>query len=261
MSQPGGAVGQARFGPLTPQPAYRQICAAIEAEIMGGRLKPGDMLPTETELAQAFAINRSTVREGIRLLEESGLVERSGGRRLTVAKPSAETLGVRMSQALILHRVTMQDLWQVMLALEPTAAALAATARTEADLAALEANLAASEAAKADARRLTELDLDFHALVAEAAHNRALTLAREAIGRLFFPAFASVVMEVDTAAERLLTAHREIAKAIVAQDQAEAMRWMERHVIDFRRGYLLAGLDPDAPVVSLQQRQPTGLGS
>lgn len=239
---------KALFRPLEPAPAYKRLCQAIEVEIMAGRLKPGDLLPTETALAEAFALNRSTVREGIRLLEQSGLAERIAGRRLAVAHPSTKALGQRLSQALVLHDVTFRELWQTIAALEPAAAAYAAKARNESDLEAIRQNLKESEAARGDTRRLSALDVSFHELVAKAAHNRALLLAREAVGQLFYPAFAVVVTRLDTAAERLLTAHRAIAEAIERQDEDEARRWMVRHIDDFHRGYCMVGLDPDAPI-------------
>ncbi len=246
---------KALFQPLEPAPAYKRLCQAIEAQIMAGRLKPGDLLPTETALAEAFALNRST-REGIRLLEQSGLVERSAGRRLAVVvRPSTKALGQRLSQALVLHEVTFRELWQTIAALEPAAAAYAAAARTSADPEALHANLDASEAAQADSGLLTALDVSFHALVAEAAHNRALLMAREAVGQLFYPPFAVVVTRLDTAAARLLTAHRAIVEAIERRDRAEAQRWMARHIEDFHRGYFKAGLDPDAPIASLSEEE------
>ncbi len=244
---------KALFRPLEQAPAYKRLCQAIEDEIMAGRLNPGDQLPTETALAEAFQLNRSTVREGIRLLEQSGLVERIAGRRLAVARPSTTDLGKRLGQAMVLHAVTFQELWQTIAALEPAAAAHAAEARRPADLEALEENLAASEAAADDPLRLSELDVAFHAIVAEATHNRALLLARAAVAQLFYPAFAVVVTRLDTASARLLTAHREIAKAIARQNAAEARQWMERHIADFRRGYCKAGLDPEASIATLME--------
>ncbi len=243
------------FRPLETAPAYKRLCQAIEEQIMAGRLKPGDLLPTEAALSEAFVLNRSTVREGIRLLEQSGLVERIAGRRLAVARPSTKALGARLSQALVLHDVTFRELWQTIAALEPAAAGYAALARSEADLTALEENLEASASALDDTRLLTQLDVAFHALVAEAAHNRALMLAREAVGQLFYPAFAVVVTRLDTAAERLLTAHRAITEAIRRQDAEEARRWMARHIEDFHRGYCRVGLDPEAPIDSLTEER------
>ena len=56
-------------------PAYKAVSAEIERIILSGALEPGAPLPTEQELAQQFGVNRSTVREAIRQVEQEGLVE------------------------------------------------------------------------------------------------------------------------------------------------------------------------------------------
>ena len=71
-----------RFERIKPRPAYELVAEAIEKKILAGRLKPGDPVGTESELVRQFGVNRSTVREGIRLLEQSGLVAREPSRRL-----------------------------------------------------------------------------------------------------------------------------------------------------------------------------------
>ena len=59
---------------MNATPAYQLVAEAIEREILAGRIRPGDPLGTEAELVKQFGVNRSTVREGIRLLEQGGLV-------------------------------------------------------------------------------------------------------------------------------------------------------------------------------------------
>jgi len=86
-----------QFDPLVPQPAYGRVAAAIEQKILDRSLRPGDPLPTETELAAQFAVNRSTVREALRRLESAGLVARvrsDGDRRKVgvVLTPEGERL-------------------------------------------------------------------------------------------------------------------------------------------------------------------------
>ena len=63
-------------------PNYRRVTLAIEEQILGGRMKLGDPLPTEQDLAEQLGVNRSTLREGLRALENAGLVKRAGGKKL-----------------------------------------------------------------------------------------------------------------------------------------------------------------------------------
>jgi len=70
------------------QPAYGRVAADLESRILKRTLRPGDPLPSETELARQFDVNRSTVREAVRRLESAGLVGRAPGtKRLRVTRP------------------------------------------------------------------------------------------------------------------------------------------------------------------------------
>lgn len=232
------------FDRLLVEPAYRVVANAVEQQIMEGRIKLGQRLPSETELARQLGVNRSTVREAIRVLEQNGLVGREGGRRLVATMPRQADLATRVSRAMILHEVTFLELWETMMALEVMAAQLAAERATEEDLARLDANLKATEAGAAvgDNKRLVELDIEFHLIVAQASKNRALLLAREPVGLLFYPSFFNVMSRLN-AGERLFVAHGEILRGIREHDPKHAGLWMERHIKDFKRGYELANLD------------------
>jgi DNA-binding FadR family transcriptional regulator len=140
------------------------------------------------------------------------------------------------------QQVSFEELYEAMRALEPASAAGAAARRDSGVLAELDDNLLRTRRALNDSACLTELDIEFHQLVATAAGNRALDLARQALSGLFYPAFYAVMSRLN-AAERLLAAHEHIVAAIHTSDVMTARNWMERHIDDFRRGYELANLD------------------
>lgn len=238
------------FAKLDHAPAYKVLSEAIACEILEGRIRPGEQLPTEHGLAEQFGVNRSTVREGIRLLEETGLISREGGKRLVVAIPSYDALANHMGRAMVMHEVTFRELWEATMAIEPPTAALAAR-NLEAEIAEqLRNNLIRTEVALSEGRSVVMLDIEFHALVARAASNRALLMAREPLGLLFYPAFEAILSTVSTAGKRLLTAHKAIFDSLNAGDADKAQEWMEKHIVDFKRGYKAAGLDMDQPIRS-----------
>jgi GntR family transcriptional repressor for pyruvate dehydrogenase complex len=242
------------FEKLRGVPAYRLVVDAIRDDILNGRIKPGERIPSETSLAAQLGVNRSTVREGMRLLEEAGFVRhRPGGKRRYAAEPprsSAEgALDVNVAPAL--RAVTFIEYWEIVMALEPTAAALAARRAVPADIAALAKNLYRTRDAVRTKQSVTQLDREFHHLVANAAHNRALLAAAYPLRRgIFYPALEAV-MERMNADERLLVAHETIFDAIRLHDETRAREWMEKHIVDFRRGYELANLDITS-IVALQ---------
>jgi DNA-binding FadR family transcriptional regulator len=238
----------ATFGRLDVAPAYRVVFDRIEALIMEGRLKPGDVLPTETELAEQFDINRSTLREGIRLLEQNGLVERGAAKRLTIAVPQILDLAARVSRALTLYDVTFLELWEAYMALEPVAAELAAARITPAELAELEDNLREMTASRNDLSRFFDLDIEFHSLIAKAAHNRPLELSRAPISILMMPAARAILPKLKTY-DRVIFAHRQILDALANHDSARAGEWMRKHSWDFRRGYERIGFRAEERLV------------
>jgi len=235
------------FEPLVPQPAYGRVAAAIERKIVDRALSPGDLLPTENELARQFDVNRSTVREAVRRLESAGLVGRaSGSKRLRVTRPGQAETATNVSRALALDDVTFIELWEAMLAIAPRTAALAAGHGGETDLSQLEARSAAIEAATG-AEAVTSV-VEFFGALARASRNRVLVLAMQPVTRLLAPSLRRMIDRVPQARSRIAVAQRCLVEAVRNCDAAEAEAWMTRHVQDFRRGYELAGIALDTRV-------------
>jgi len=232
---------------LSRQPAYRSVTDHLSQRIVAGDIALGDALPTETELAERFGVHRTTVREGLRLLEQDGLVQRQG-KRLIVCAPSPSNAARSGERALRLQQVSLLDVFQVALALEPICAQVAASQATAADIGGLDDNLARTEAIVARGDSPVDVDLEFQSLVAQATHNAALLLARAPISRLMHLGYAIAAPALPQSGTRLLQAHRHIADAIASRDAAAAEHWMRRHMLDYRRGCEAAGLDMRAPL-------------
>lgn len=235
------------FDKLDVPPAYRVVAEAIERNILVGRLKIGDRLPSEFELAKQFGVHRSTVREGIRLLEQSGLVARVGRTTLEVTLPPFQEIGSRTSRALSMHQVTFRELWEASMLTEPAVAEMACAKMSDDDIAALEANCDAMAASVDDLDRFVKLDTEFHDLIAQATRNKVLTLMREPISLLFLPAGQNILPRLKTH-DRVIEAHRHIIKALKARETSVAREWMARHMADFKRAYERTGLDLDKPM-------------
>ncbi len=73
-----------------PLPYYQQLYAILRDEIINARWKPGDMMPSETEMIEQFDVSRITVRQALELLVEEGLIYRRRGRGTFVAVPGIE---------------------------------------------------------------------------------------------------------------------------------------------------------------------------
>lgn len=236
------------FEPVEREPAYTRVSAAIEAKILSRALKDGDPLPAEMDLAQQFRVHRSTVREALRQLESAGLITRPpGAKRMVVSRPHADKIASGMRQALVLHEVSFVDVWEAMMVIEPEVAALAATRRTQADIEAL-MKISQAFAAATESGVAVDLVGDFFELLGTCARNQVLVLAKHSLAQVLAPSLAVMIDRVQQARSRIIGAQQKIIAALQSRDAEEARKWMAKHVRDFKRGYEVAGIPPDAVV-------------
>jgi GntR family transcriptional regulator, transcriptional repressor for pyruvate dehydrogenase complex len=228
------------FAPLDDHPAYRQIANVIEQRIVGRSLRAGDPLPSETDLARQFGVNRSTIREAIRELETHGLLGRvRGEKRLRVTRPEPLRVSSGVSRALALHDVTFLELWEAMMAIEPVAAQYAAARRTPLQLQALTRASARFKREVADTPAAVSAVVDFFTAVAEASGNQVLALSQAPLNLLLAPALTRMIDRVPQARARIQDAQGKIATAIKLRRSEQARTWMEKHIRDFKRGHEL----------------------
>jgi GntR family transcriptional regulator, transcriptional repressor for pyruvate dehydrogenase complex len=232
------------FAPLLNEPAYRKVAAAIGERILSRALREGERLPPETELARQFGVNRGTVREALRELQSRGLLERRPGSKLMcVSRPHHAAVAQGVSEALLLHDVTVRNVWEALTILEPPIAHAAARARTEEDLACVEAAAQTFAAAREDTEQAVLRSAEMFRCLARATHNPVLGLAQEPLLQLLEPSLRVMIDKVPQARSRIATAHRRLLEALAARDEDGAHDWMARHIRDFRKGYEVAGID------------------
>lgn len=231
------------FEPLGYAPAYLRVSEAIRDRILCRELKEGEALPTEIELARQFEVNRSTVREALRKLESSGLLgRRAGGKRLYVTRPTRESVGGGLSQALTLHETRVVDVWEALQAVQPGIAQAAALRRTPAALEQLVAAAQRFASRRGDRDLAVEDVAGFFNALGEASDNPVFVLLNEPLLRLLKPSLAVIIDRVPQARGRIESAQKQIVDAVREQDAETAAAWMTRHVRDFRRGYEVAGI-------------------
>ena len=153
-----------------------------------------------------------------------------------------------MTRAMVMQEVTFRELWQVANQLEPLAAELAAGKISPSDLDTLKANVEAMAAVIETGESPVKLDMEYHSLLAEFTGNKVLLLSREPVGILLFSAFETIRPEIEQAPRRNLEAHRHILAAIEARDAMMARKWMQKHMRDLMRGWVLGGHDIDSTI-------------
>jgi DNA-binding FadR family transcriptional regulator len=244
-----------KFRRIHATPAYQLVAEAIEKKILNGGIRPGEPIGTEAELVKQFGVNRSTVREGIRLLEHDGIIQRQSNRRLAVSLPHYERLASRTTRAMVLHEVTFRELYEAAMALQLATIEGAAQRATPSMVAALEVNVERTAQVLGDAGAVAELDAEFHALIGKASANRVLQLAREPSDLLVYPTTKMILAKVPEGPARLLEAHRMLLDAIRRRDVEAGRLWARRHLNDWRKGFERSGNDLDQPIDRLFLRE------
>lgn len=207
-----------------------RIVAEVREALFEKRLKPGDFLGGEKDLAARFGVSRIVARDALRTLEALGIVEikvgAGGGARVAKGSPRlfAEALAVQLD----LTGVGVSEVMDAQRAIECLAAELAAENATPADHARLKHLLEDAAAKLDDMDAFTRSSLEFHLAVAEASHNRVLVIQLISLQHVSWPSRNRTLMR--PVARHILDVHRELASLIEAGDGAAARRLMGDHV-------------------------------
>src|SRR2546430_9607739 len=126
------------IAPIKSTRISEAIVRQVKAMIAEGRLKSGDQLPPERDLAQKFVVSRTSVREALRALESLGLIEIRPGEGTFVRGVSVESLIEPLALAMLSHREAIGELFEARRLLDPAIAALAARRATPEELAEME---------------------------------------------------------------------------------------------------------------------------
>ena len=207
-----------------------QIVTDVRQVLLARRLRPGDFLGTEKEIASRFGVSRIVARDALRTLQALGVAEirmgRGGGARVASGNPRlfAEALAIQLD----LTGVTVGEVLDAQRAVETLAAELAAEQATAADHARLRRLIADAESKLGDVAAYTRSCRDFHLAVAEASHNRVLAVQLFSLEHVAWPARNPTL--TPAVARRILDVHRQLAELIEMRDGAGARRLMDEHV-------------------------------
>jgi GntR family transcriptional regulator, transcriptional repressor for pyruvate dehydrogenase complex len=222
------------FQPIERQKIYELIADQLLRRISERQLHPGDPLPTERELTQAFRAGRSSVREALRMLESKGVIENRGNGTFVVAG-YANPLNTSVQLLLSLDQATMLDVYELRRILECEAAGLAAQRHTDSHLGLMDAAIDEMAAALASddldrGSRYIDGDLRFHLAIAEATRNGVILHTMDALRGVIRRALMSIFL-IPQSPERSFEQHRSIRSAIAARDAVAAREAMRAHLV------------------------------
>src|SRR6266545_3547629 len=213
-----------------------QVVAFVRNLIDRGRLRPGDRLPAERDLASQIGVSRPSVRAGLHALAAMGVVQsRLGSGTYIQDGPPAlgsEPLGFLAA----LHGFTTQEMNEARQILEVGGAALAAERATPEQVATLADEVAGLFASLDDPHVFLMHDINFHRGIAAASHNPVIASIVEMVSALYYDRRRETV---ERASDRDLRgaarAHRRIYLAIQARDVEAARRARSEHLMQAYR--------------------------
>jgi GntR family transcriptional regulator, transcriptional repressor for pyruvate dehydrogenase complex len=216
--------------PVKSTRIYEEIVRQIKTMIAEGRVKGGDRLPPERELAEKFVVSRTSVREALRTLESLGLIEIRAGEGTFVRSASVEALIEPLAVVIVTQREAVRELFEARRLLEPGIAALAARRAGSEEIADMERIL--DEQAKEVAAGRTGIvqDAAFHTAIAGAAHNRAITRIVNTLMDLLTQSREDS-LHTPGRPTRSHQDHRRILSAIQGRDADGARGAMHEHLV------------------------------
>jgi DNA-binding FadR family transcriptional regulator len=237
MQAPSPAVA-AVFEPVQTATTLEETVERLGTAIRLGLLGPGDRLPPERDLADQLGIARSTLRQALTSLTESGhLVAqrgRGGGTFVSAAPPLAESSRVELSDG---H---WRELLDYRIAVEVGAAVLAAERARPEDLAPLQGHVEAMRAAT-DFQPYRRADVFFHLGIAEASHSARLVAAMTEVQGKMSELIAHIAHPMPVLA-RSNEQHAALITAIERRDSWGAAHVVREHLKGTEQ--VLAGLMP-----------------
>lgn len=197
----------------------------LRQQILSGRLAPGDLVPTERELREAFGVSRTTVREALHGLVTSGFLERRSNQ--LYVRDRTEIPDDEVDLAELAARLSVEDVFETRRALE--SAAVAAAARNWADGEVDELRSILERMRPGIGPDYHSADVEFHTAIVRMSRNAVLLQVYESSTHLFFrlPSFWRVFARQHSDPARAITGfdgHAPLVDAIERRDADEAVR-------------------------------------
>ncbi len=221
---------------ISPEPSERfggsierssiafQILERIKSALIRGDLKPGDYLPSETELTQSLGIGKSSVREAIKMLQAIGIVEVRRGHGTIIRREPGDPLVDPMAFGMILARGMTRDVLDFRAMFEPAYTLQAMVNATDEDHQRIQQAIDDMGTAIANGEQTSRHDVSFHRAILHATHNPMTIRGGRTLLELIE---AALETSMQTLPETALNDHKAIYAAFQAGDAERVRRAIE----------------------------------
>jgi DNA-binding FadR family transcriptional regulator len=222
-----------RFKPIRQFRISEEVLSQLKESILLGKFKSGEKLPSERELTEEFQVSRGVIREAIRILEITGFVTLRQGPTggAFVTDLSFDHVGNAFLDLFLANKVSIPELANVRLFVEPEVARLAALNATEEDRKRLtEAQEGEFLSVSITAARIIQFQRVHH-VIAESCQNHFYEAISKSMLRLTFEVVEAV--DPDHEALHMPGEHKHIIDAVISANAEAARAAMQIHMEKF----------------------------
>lgn len=223
------------YKPVKKNRLYEEVAEQIKISIFEGKLKPGDQLPSERDLAQVFDVGRPTIREALRTLGVLGLIESTPGYKGSVVKKIDVTqyLDVLKEQFSLLIKSdvkTNKELWEVRKYIELGISHAVAKNASDAELAELDDLIQQMENKSDHIETYFKIAAEFHLKLALMSKNKIFYIIWNMFHDLAMQTYLPVIKELfPDGPETLLNANKLVLEAVKTRDIGKIEKAMAVH--------------------------------
>jgi GntR family transcriptional regulator, transcriptional repressor for pyruvate dehydrogenase complex len=221
------------FKSVRPDRISQVIVDQIKETIFQKKIKIGDKLPSERQMMEQFQTSRVSVREALKILENSGILEIKRGTQggAFVRDPDVKFVNNFLRDMFSMGNIKVFDLTEARLAIEPYAVKIAAERIREDSLDLIKQNIRETwECLKSnnqtDARLLT---LEFHRLIAQASENPVIFFVVDSIMDIMENNVSTIYISAKSV-KSTIHYHEEIYEAILRRNSEAARELMLKHI-------------------------------
>lgn len=214
-----------------------QVAEQMQELIVQGRLRPGERLPSERELADRFGVSRTVIREAVRSLMAKGLLEVHSGSGMIVCTPTASSIADHFDLLLRLNSEgdPLEYIFDVRHVLEVEIAGRAAQQATESDIREMEHHLQQMADNLNDLEQAAAADVEFHAALARATQNPLFAILLDSISEIMLEV-RRLGFTLSGAPQKILEEHARILQSVKRGDVEASQIAMSEHL---RAGQML----------------------
>jgi DNA-binding FadR family transcriptional regulator len=230
--RPSAAKDDGMFQRVNLNRASQVIVDQVRMLIRDRKLRPADRLPSERDLCERFGVSRVTVREALRVLEASGLVEIRVGARggAFVTEPTNERVGKGLADLLTLSPLTASEITEARMVFELGIIPVAVERATTEDIAVLRSLVDEGQQALEAGSYTMEMSAAFHIRLAACTHNTAIEMLVQSFHGPLLMSLQRARVAAPLMGHRGSVEHRELVDALERRDADKATEIMRQHL-------------------------------